>query len=157
MTCGVYVSADVFGETSGSYVTAYGQYWPAISNVVDVISGMPYPDHFAQNGTYRPWEHPYETLLDWAKNAAKRQTETPSPAIVRTWIQAYDAIQARRTTPTAQRRSAAEIQRAVRRIRAGPAASWRGTRSCSIPKLRDASSLRLTHYRNRLIKKRALP
>ena len=46
--CGVYVSADVFGETSGSYVTAYGQYWPAISNVVDVISGMPYPDHFAQ-------------------------------------------------------------------------------------------------------------
>ena len=90
--CGVYVSADVFGETSGSYVTAYGQYWPAISNVVDVISGMPYPDHFSQNGSYRPWEHPYETMLDWAKNAAKRQTETPSPAIVRTWIQAYDAI-----------------------------------------------------------------
>ena len=89
---GVYVSADVFGECSGSYVTAYGQYWPAISNVVDVISGMPYPDHFSQNGTYRPWEHPYETMLDWAKNAAKRQTETPSPAIVRTWIQAYDAI-----------------------------------------------------------------
>ena len=90
--CGVYVSADVFGETSGSYVTAYGQYWPAISNVVDVISGMPYPDHFAQNGSYRPWEHPYDTMLDWAKNAAKRQSETPSPAIVRTWVQAYDAI-----------------------------------------------------------------
>ena len=89
---GVYVGADVFGETSGNYVTAYGQYWAAISNVVDVISGMPYPDHFSQNGSYRPWEHPYETMLDWAKNAAKRQTETPSPAIVRTWIQAYDAI-----------------------------------------------------------------
>mgnify|MGYP000780852851 CR=1 FL=1 len=65
---GVYVGADVFGETSGNYVTAYGQYWPAISNVVDVISGMPYPDHFARNGAYRPWEHPYETLLDWAEN-----------------------------------------------------------------------------------------
>ena len=49
---GVYVGADVFGETSGNYVTAYGQYWPAISNVVDVISGMPYPDHFSRNGTY---------------------------------------------------------------------------------------------------------
>ena len=89
---GVYVSADVFGETNNPYVTSYGQYWPAISNVVDVISGMPYPDHFAQDGNYRPWEHPYETLLDWGEKAAQRQEETPSPAIVRTWIQAYDAI-----------------------------------------------------------------
>ena len=89
---GVYVGADVFGETCGTYVTAYGQYWPAISNVVDVISGMPYPDHFSQNGSYRPWEHPYETILDWATSAAKRQSETPSPAVARTWIQAYDAI-----------------------------------------------------------------
>lgn len=89
---GVYVGADVFGETCGTYVTAYGQYWPAISNVVDVISGMPYPDHFSQNGTYRPWEHPYDTILDWAQSAAKRQEETPSPAVARTWIQAYDAI-----------------------------------------------------------------
>lgn len=89
---GVYVSADVFGETNNSYVTSYGQYWPAISNVVDVISGMPYPDHFAQNGSYRPWEHPYETLLEWAQKASARQSETPTPAIARTWIQAYDAI-----------------------------------------------------------------
>lgn len=88
---GVYVSADVFGETNNSYVASYGQYWPAISNVVDVISGMPYPDHFAQNGTYRPWEHPYETLLEWAEKATLRQQETPTPAIARTWIQAYDA------------------------------------------------------------------
>ena len=89
---GVYVGADVFGETSGSYVTSYGQYWPAISNVVDVISGMPYPDHFTQDGSYRPWEHPYDTLLGWAKNAARRQEETTTPAVARTWIQAYDAI-----------------------------------------------------------------
>ena len=88
----VYVGADVFGETTGTYVTSYGQYWAAISNVVDVICGMPYPDHFSQNGAYRPWEHPYDTILTWAKNAAARQTETPSPAVVRTWIQAYDAI-----------------------------------------------------------------
>ena len=89
---GVYVGADVFGESVETYVTAYGQYWPAISNVVDVISGMPYPDHFSQNGTYRPWEHPYETIYDWSVKAAARQSETPTPAVVRTWIQAYDAI-----------------------------------------------------------------
>ena len=130
--CGVYVSADVFGETSGSYVTAYGQYWPAISNVVDVISGMPYPDHFSQNGSYRPWEHPYETMLDWAKNAAKRQTETPSPAIVRTWIQAYDAIR-----PPYNTYGAEEVGGQLRALQEngldGGFMAWNAM--CSIPKL----------------------
>ncbi|MBQ3074548.1 MAG: hypothetical protein IJC26_00635 [Clostridia bacterium] len=90
---GVYVSADVYGESAYTYITAYGQYWPAISNVVDVISGMPYPDHFAANGTWLPWEHPYETLNKWGKNVMLRQGETATPAKVRTWIQAYNAIQ----------------------------------------------------------------
>ncbi len=89
---GVYVSADVFGESAYTYVTAYGQYWAAISNVVDVISGMPYPDHFAASGDYLPWTHPYETLNSWAESVVLRQAETASPAIVRTWIQAYNAI-----------------------------------------------------------------
>lgn len=89
---GVYISADVFGESAYTYVTAYGQYWPAISNVVDVISGMPYPDHFAASGTWLPWEHPYETLYQWGKNVMNRQSETATPAAVRTWIQAYNAI-----------------------------------------------------------------
>lgn len=89
---GAYVGADVFGETNGAYVAAYGQYWPAVSNVVDVISGMPYPDHFSQNGDYRPWLYPHDTVLGWSEKAAKRQEETPSPAKVRTWVQAYDAI-----------------------------------------------------------------
>jgi len=89
---GAYVSADVFGESAYTYVTAYGQYWPAISNVVDVISGMPYPDHFAASGDWRPWEHPYETLNRWGKNVMLRQGETATPAAVRTWIQAYNAI-----------------------------------------------------------------
>ena len=89
-----YVSADVFGECAGTYVTAYGQYWPAISNVVDVISGMPYPDHFAKGsyGIAIPWEQPYSLMLNWAGQAVKRQSEIPSPAKVRTWIQAYNAI-----------------------------------------------------------------
>lgn len=89
---GAYVSADVFGESAYTYVTAYGQYWPAISNVVDVISGMPYPDHFSASGTWRPWEHPYETLYNWGQNVRNRQAETATPAVVRTWIQAYNAI-----------------------------------------------------------------
>ena len=89
---GVYVSADVFGESAYNYVTAYGQYWPAISNVVDAISAMPYPDHFSASGSWRPWEHPYDTLYSWGKSAMARQEETATPAVVRTWIQAYNAI-----------------------------------------------------------------
>ncbi|MBE6971451.1 MAG: hypothetical protein E7446_04945 [Ruminococcaceae bacterium] len=89
---GAYLSADVFGECAEDYVCAYGQYWPAISNVADVISAMPYPDHYAPYGDYLPWEHPYDTLYAFGAKAAQRQTETASPAVVRTWIQAYSAI-----------------------------------------------------------------
>lgn len=89
---GVYVSADVFGECAEKYVTAYGQYWAAISGVVDAISAMPYPDHYAASGSWLPWEHPYETMKTFGEKAAARQQETPSPAAVRTWIQCYNAI-----------------------------------------------------------------
>ena len=92
----VYVSIDVFGEsTNGSYTTAYGQYWPAISNVCDVISGMPYPDHFAANsyGIAKPWNNPYDLMYNWATDAVKRQSECPTPAVIRTWVQAYDVMQ----------------------------------------------------------------
>lgn len=95
---GAYVSADVYGESAYTYVTAYGQYWPAISNVVDVISGMPYPDHFGPSGAWRPWEHPYETLYSWGQSVMLRQSETAAPAAVRTWIQAYNAIREPYTT-----------------------------------------------------------
>jgi len=84
----VYVSADVFGESSWGYVTAYGQYWPAISNVVDAISAMPYTDHFERVESY--WKNPYQTMLNWGKTAALRQTEIKTPASARTWITAYD-------------------------------------------------------------------
>ena len=81
-----------FTNRTFAYVTAYGQYWPAISNVVDVISGMPYPDHFGASGNWLPWEHPYDTLYAWGQNVMLRQGETSTPAVVRTWIQAYNAI-----------------------------------------------------------------
>ncbi|MDO4939942.1 MAG: putative glycoside hydrolase [Lachnospiraceae bacterium] len=89
---GVNVGADVFGEVSESFVGGYGQYWPAISNVVDVICGMPYPDHYAGTEDYLPWEHPYETIKHFAETASERQKECPTPARVRTWIQGYNSF-----------------------------------------------------------------
>jgi hypothetical protein len=90
----VYVSADVFGESSygSGYITSYGQYWPAITTVVDVISAMPYTDHFGYNygGHPEPWVYPYDTVNTWAKTAAKGQKLSASPAIARTWITAYN-------------------------------------------------------------------
>ena len=90
----VYVSADVFGESSygSGYITSYGQYWPAISTVVDVISAMPYTDHFGYNyaGHYEPWLYPYDTISFWAKTAKKEQDMVENPAIARTWITAYN-------------------------------------------------------------------
>ena len=85
---GAYLSVDVFGECSSTYVTAYGQYWPAISNIVDVVSSMPYTDHFGRN--VDTWSNPYKTVYNWAVGAATRQTEIPTPAVARTWITAYD-------------------------------------------------------------------
>jgi len=85
---GAYLSVDVFGECSSEYVTSYGQYWPAISNIVDAISSMPYTDHFGRN--IDTWSNPYRTVYNWAVGAAKRQTEIPTPSIARTWITAYD-------------------------------------------------------------------
>ncbi len=94
-TVGAYVAADVFGESAHNYVTGYGQYWSAISNVVDVISGMPYPELFNkyEYGLDEPvWTIPYELMSTWAKSYALRQQAlVETPAIMRTWIQAYDA------------------------------------------------------------------
>lgn len=92
---GAYVSADVFGESAYTYVAAYGQYWPSISNIVDVISAMPYPDHFNTHDfgiSEVVWTVPYKLMYTWGGYAASRQKEIPTPAIVRTWIQAYDTI-----------------------------------------------------------------
>ena len=90
----VYVSIDVFGEVSGLYVTNYGQYWPAISNAADVISPMPYPDHFGRGyyGIDEPWKKPYELMYAWGSNANNCQNETYDPARLRTWIQVYDSV-----------------------------------------------------------------
>ena len=90
---GAYVSIDVFGESASNYVTAYGQFWPAISNIADVISGMPYPDHFNKHeyGIEEVvWTVPYKLLDKWSKYVISKQEIIPTPAIVRTWIQTYN-------------------------------------------------------------------
>ena len=84
---GIYMSVDVFGESAYGYMTAYGQYWPGISNVTDAISAMPYTDHMGSDGS---WEDPYKTMLNWSKKAAKQQEKLNSPAAARTWITGYD-------------------------------------------------------------------
>lgn len=90
---GVYFSVDVFGETSNDYVAAYGQYWPMMSNLADVMCAMPYPDHFAIHDygiAAAVWQVPYELLYNWGLYVNERQNETPNPAKVRTWIQGFD-------------------------------------------------------------------
>lgn len=82
-----YISIDVFGESAYSYVTAYGQYWTAISNIADAISAMPYTDHFSGD---RPWEDPYGSVKRWAKRAQKQQERLQDPAVARTWITGYN-------------------------------------------------------------------
>ena len=96
---GAYVSIDVFGESANNYVTAYGQFWPAISNVADVISGMPYPDHFSAHEygiSEVVWTVPYKVLDKWSKTVVTKQEIIPTPAVVRTWIQTYNATSAPR-------------------------------------------------------------
>lgn len=97
---GIYVSADVFGETSGDddsrfscFVSYYGQFWPAISNAVDAISSMPYPDHFSYYayGIAEPWYEPGELMYRWGKATYHAQENTYDPAKCRTWIMAQNS------------------------------------------------------------------
>ena len=94
------VSADVFGETSGSetdrfscFVSYYGQFWPAVSNAVDAISSMPYPDHFAPYayGIEAPWAQPGDIMYAWARATYYAQEKTYDKAKCRTWIMAQNS------------------------------------------------------------------
>ena len=84
---GAYFSIDVFGESAYGYMTAYGQYWAGLSNVVDAISAMPYTDHMGIDGA---WNDPYTTMKNWGKRAQKQQKKLEHPAVARTWITGYD-------------------------------------------------------------------
>ncbi len=89
-----YVGVMVYGQTSEAIVTEYGLYWPAISCVVDVMSATPYPEsygnYYSKGEYYRSYQHPYSILSSFASKVSWRQKETGNPAVVRTWIQAWD-------------------------------------------------------------------
>ena len=54
---------------------------------------MPYPDHFDkhQYGIEEVvWTVPYKLLKKWGEYVVSKQELIPTPAKVRTWIQAYD-------------------------------------------------------------------
>ncbi|WZL72876.1 putative glycoside hydrolase [Clostridiaceae bacterium 35-E11] len=89
-----YISADIYGLV-GSVADdmALGQYWEAVSNVVDYVSPMMYPSHYA-NGTYGlsvPDAYPYETIYQGTKDAIARNKNIQTPATIRPWIQDFTA------------------------------------------------------------------
>lgn len=90
----VYISADIYGLVgSVSDDMALGQYWEAVSNIVDYVSPMMYPSHYA-NGTYGlpiPDAYPYETIYHGTKDAVRRNKNIETPATIRPWIQAFTA------------------------------------------------------------------
>jgi hypothetical protein len=89
-----YISADIYGLVgSVSDDMALGQYWEAVSNVVDYVSPMMYPSHYA-NGTYGlsvPDAFPYETILYCTKDSVNRNKNIETPATIRPWIQDFTA------------------------------------------------------------------
>ena len=97
---GAYISADVFGEISGydassftAWPTSYGQFWPAISNAVDAISSMPYPDHFSAYAydIAEPWIDVYDLMYSWGRATYYAQENTYDKAKCRTWIMAQSS------------------------------------------------------------------
>lgn len=91
---GVYISADVFGLV-GSVADdmGIGQYWEAISNVVDYISPMMYPSHYGPGvyGLSVPDAFPYETIYRCTKDSVMKNANLETPAIIRPWIQDFTA------------------------------------------------------------------
>lgn len=97
---GTPVSADVFGlTTSSDNDMGIGQRWENISKIVDVISPMTYPSHYAK-GTYgvsQPDMRPYAIISGALKGAnAKNQAmqasgHSGSVARIRPWYQDFTA------------------------------------------------------------------
>ncbi|HPC80095.1 MAG TPA: putative glycoside hydrolase [Fervidobacterium sp.] len=88
------LAADVFGLVSTAVDDlGIGQYWEAISNVVDYICPMVYPSHYA-NGSFGlsiPDQFPYETVYRSVLDGVRRNCNIPTPARIRPWIQSFTA------------------------------------------------------------------
>lgn len=90
---GVYVAADIFAwPIVACDDQDIGQFLPAIANVVDVVSPMPYLDHFAKGsfGIDDPVQAPYDTLAAFTKISNVQLKGIKHASKYRTWIQGYD-------------------------------------------------------------------
>jgi hypothetical protein len=88
------LAADVFGLVSTAVDdVGIGQYWEAISNVVDYICPMVYPSHYAPGsfGLSVPDAYPYETIYSALKDGIRRNLHIPTPAKIRPWLQSFTA------------------------------------------------------------------
>ncbi len=89
-----YIAADVYGLVgSVEDDMSLGQYWEAISNIVDYICPMMYPSHYA-NRTYGipiPDADPYGTVYNSTKDSVAKNNNLKTPAIIRPWIQDFTA------------------------------------------------------------------
>ena len=86
---GCAVAADVFGFTTAAVDDgAIGQNWEQVSSVVDVVSPMVYPSHYATGwyGFDRPNDHPAEMVRNALQDGMQR---LPREVVVRPWLQDF--------------------------------------------------------------------
>ncbi|MGQ9855175.1 MAG: putative glycoside hydrolase [Fervidobacterium sp.] len=88
------LAADIFGLVSTAVDdVGIGQYWEAVTNVVDYVCPMVYPSHYA-NGSFGlsvPDAYPYETIYRALSDGIRRNNHVPTPAKIRPWLQSFTA------------------------------------------------------------------
>lgn len=87
-----YISADLFAwPIVVKDDQDIGQFLPAVANVVDVVSPMPYLDHFSLGAMdiEDPTQAPEETLEKFSTITKTQLASIEYPAIYRPWIQGY--------------------------------------------------------------------
>ncbi|MFN4200126.1 MAG: putative glycoside hydrolase [Fervidobacterium gondwanense] len=88
------LAADIFGLVSTAVDdVGIGQYWEAVTNVVDYVCPMVYPSHYA-NGSFGlsvPDAYPYETIYRALSDGIRRNNHIPTPARIRPWLQSFTA------------------------------------------------------------------
>ncbi len=93
----VYVGADIFAwPVVVQDDQDIGQFLPAIANVVDVVSPMPYTDLFSSGAMdiSDPTAVPGETLYEFTKRTKQEMDEIDGKALIRNWIQGYGGFDA---------------------------------------------------------------
>lgn len=93
---GVHVAADVFGQATISWDDTpedIGQTWRKMSNNIEYMCPMIYPSHYGPGvyGYNVPDQHPYGVVRKALEQAIERNSAQENPAIIRPWIQGFNA------------------------------------------------------------------